>query len=923
MPTLASTSRIAIVIALAALVAACSGGDPDKLLASAKDYLAKHDTKSAEIQLKNALEKAPDMAEARYLLGRTLLENGDVASAEKELRRAKDLKFPSGKVDPPLAKAWVLQGRYKEVIDTMSKATGDTPTDTAELMTALGQAELGLGNVERAKADYAAAQASDAKYAPAILGLAVIQGRAGDIDGAVALADKALEASPKLPEALEIKGDLMIAKGRVGDATALYREAISTQPSYIAAHWSLVSALIRDGKIDEADKALAALKAVAPKHPKTFYYEALVRSVQRNYPAARDAIQQELALVPDEPAGMMLSASIDYELKSYDRAQATLEKVLSRNPRNDFARRLLVTTYLRQRQSQKALETLKPMLDHIGRDAAMQNIAGEVYLQTGDVDQAGAHFEKAAQLDPKGMRAKAGLAMTRLAQGDPAGSLKELEEAASNDTGVQSDLMLISIALRNRSYDEALAAIAKLEKKQPDQPLASNLRGLALLGKRDLAGARQSFERALTLDPAYFPAVASLARVDIAEKKPEAAQRRLEDFVAKNPKSTQAMLALADVRAASGASPGDVEALIVKAIKVDPAQLQPHLALVRHYLQHREPRKAVLAAQDGLNASPNRIELLDALGQSQQAAGQSADALATFRRYAEAAPDSPVPSLRMATVQLSQHDTRAAADSFRHALIVRPDDLDAQKGLAAIAIGDKKIADAVAIAKDVQKQRPKEPVGFVLEGDIHAVGHEPSKAAQAYRQALAVAPNTEAAAKLHGVLLVAGQKSEADKAAAEWLRAHPGDDGYKIAIADQATERKDYAAAMRYYSEALQRQPDNAILLNNYAWVAGQINDSHAIEYAERANKIAPNQPRILDTLGSLLVDKGDAKRGVDLLQQAVSLAPQIPAIRLNLARAYVKTGQSEAAKKELDTLAGLGDKFAQQDEVARLRRGL
>jgi len=93
--------------------------------------------------------------------------------------------------------------------------------------------------------------------------------------------------------------------------------------------------------------------------------------------------------------------------------------------------------------------------------------------------------------------------------------------------------------------------------------------------------------------------------------------------------------------------------------------------------------------------------------------------------------------------------------------------------------------------------------------------------------------------------------------------------------------------------------------------------------YAERANKIAPNQPRILDTLGSLLVAKGDAKRGVELLQQAVSLAPQMSEIRLNLARAYVKAGQAEAAKKELDTLAGLGDKFAQQDEVARLRRGL
>jgi predicted Zn-dependent protease len=78
-----------------------------------------------------------------------------------------------------------------------------------------------------------------------------------------------------------------------------------------------------------------------------------------------------------------------------------------------------------------------------------------------------------------------------------------------------------------------------------------------------------------------------------------------------------------------------------------------------------------------------------------------------------------------------------------------------------------------------------------------------------------------------------------------------------------------------------------------------------------------------MDTLGTLLVEKGDSARGVELLRKAVDLDPGRADIRLNLARALIRPGQTADAKKELDTLAGLGDKFAQQDEVARLRRGL
>ena len=54
---------------LSLLLAAC-GDKPEAMLASAKDYLAKNDSKAAVIQIKNALQSNPDLPEARFYWGR-------------------------------------------------------------------------------------------------------------------------------------------------------------------------------------------------------------------------------------------------------------------------------------------------------------------------------------------------------------------------------------------------------------------------------------------------------------------------------------------------------------------------------------------------------------------------------------------------------------------------------------------------------------------------------------------------------------------------------------------------------------------------------------------------------------------------------------------------------------------------------------
>lgn len=182
---------------------------------------------------------------------------------------------------------------------------------------------------------------------------------------------------------------------------------------------------------------------------------------------------------------------------------------------------------------------------------------------------------------------------------------------------------------------------------------------------------------------------------------------------------------------------------------------------------------------------------------------------------------------------------------------------------------------------------------------------------------------TVLAVKLHAVLEAGGGTGEADKFADSWLKDHAKDLRFRLYLAETANARKDYASSSKQYRLLLEAQPNNPAMLNNLAWAAAQIKDPAAIEYAEKAYKLAPEQPAIMDTLGWLLVAKGDTARGLELLQKAINLAPQNSSIRLNLAKALVKAGKKDEAKKELETLSKLGEGFPAQAEVTKMLQGL
>ena len=101
----------------------------------------------------------------------------------------------------------------------------------------------------------------------------------------------------------------------------------------------------------------------------------------------------------------------------------------------------------------------------------------------------------------------------------------------------------------------------------------------------------------------------------------------------------------------------------------------------------------------------------------------------------------------------------------------------------------------------------------------------------------------------------------------------------------------------------LEQQPNDPLLLNNLAWALWQQKDPQAVAIAQKANTLAPANPAIADTLGWMLVEQGDTKKGLELLEKASAAAPQQRDIALHLAKAQIKDGRKDAARATLQSL--------------------
>jgi Flp pilus assembly protein TadD len=318
-------------------------------------------------------------------------------------------------------------------------------------------------------------------------------------------------------------------------------------------------------------------------------------------------------------------------------------------------------------------------------------------------------------------------------------------------------------------------------------------------------------------------------------------------------------------------------------------------ALAQEHFRAGKPDAALSVAQAGAsanNASPDAIALL---ATTYERVGETQLATETYRKLASNYPQRADWRLRLAELELVADRKKEATTILRSLITDRPFDPKPYIILANITRPDN-MQEALSIARELGGKDPNKLTAMLLEGDLLAQAGQSDEALKQFGKAAKAGAVPAALLRNVQILDKTKRSQAAEQELADALRKFP-DDPTVIGFAAQRIRAQGKPAkAVELLQKIADKNPRNAVVLNDLAWAQIEAKQADALKNATRAAELAPDSPEVLDTLGMAQALAGQQTEAIATLRTAVNLAPGMPTSKLHLADLYVASGKRKEA---------------------------
>lgn len=908
--------------AQALLLAGLLGASLPALAASFyEDALQRFDSKDyagAIIQLKNALRNEPNKLAIQFLLGRALQQNGDVVGAEVAYNEALRLGISRSEVAAPLAQVIIAQGRQREMLVHPQLQPSGLPNDAFQTLLLLrAGAHTDLGDNREALATIKQARALNDRRADVWLAEVPVRVRARQFAEALQAAERSVAVAPDDAEVYYVKGSVRHVQGNLEAALADYAKALSLKPDHAEALIARAGIFIDRNQLKEASQALDQLKTAAPKEPRAAYLRALVAE-RENQPAVAKAALQEvtqlldpvpIAYVQYRPQLLMLNGLSHYGLNELAKARQYLEAFLKVQPNSPVVR-LLARIQMSEGNTALAIPLLETYLRSNPDDGLALNLLGSAYMSQGKTARATQFLQEAVKKQDR-PEFRTALGLSLLGSGKTEGAITELETAWRQDPGqVSAGMSLAQLYSQQNRLPQALALVRDMVKRYPGNPGLQHQLGDMLLRSGKTADARQAYEKALSLNPKLPASRLQLARMDIDANQMVAAEQRLTALLRDAPKNSDAMAEMARVSERKGQSEEAMRWLLRARDASDRKDMRWNLALMELNLRQGKPQQALEEGKIALAKQPNDLSSLLIYARAQLALGDNNGARGTLGSATRVADFNAPQQSEIARLQLAAGNVDGAAYSLSKALSDQPNFIPAQALMVQVEQRQGSSDKAEARARQIAQSQPNKALGHSLLGDLAMARKNPTVAIASYRQAHKVEPSTGTTLTLMNILASQNQGNEALDIGRQRLRQAPNDVPVQLQVGDLHARAGRFGDAATAYKAALKVQPQNAQALNNLANAQLKLKDPAALQTAQAAHKLAPQNPLVIDTLGWVLFQQGQTEQALPLLRDARLRAPGNPEIRYHLAKVLFATGRKAEARDEAREALKISDRF-------------
>lgn len=881
---------------------------------------------SAILELKNAIRQNPDSLTAQILLAELYLKNYNLIATEVALAQSDKLG-----ADPELllkirAKLYLYQLKYDRLLKEILPMNFNKNLRT-DIHIYRGHAYLQLNQYGYALSEYKSATQLEPKRIEPIIGRANVLLRLDNIQGAIDAADKAAKLEPDSADSWYIKASIKHTLGRLQEALADYGRVLKINPEHhdtLIARAGVLMDLNRDA---EAESDLLFLRETYPFDARASYLHAVVLARNNRPKEAIEALSSASeALEVIKPKflekhaqSLMLSALVNYSLKNFDLAQHALKKYTQQYPQQPGPAKLLGSILLDKGEYDRVIKLLKPMLSYAPKDYRLLFILGNAYMQNGQHDKANAMLEKASRLEVHNTDLSVELGLSRLAMGQDTLAINELENAIKKDPGnIKAGIPLTIIYMKQHQAKKAMQVASKMYQLTPDNLTLLNLLGTTQVGVGNRKLARENFEKAVTKNADFITAHINLSKLDVIENNPEAAKKRLSNLIEFKPKNIALLVELAKIYMSEANYEAAIERL-EKAGKIDPHSLLVKLSLIELKLKTGRNPEALALAQETKKDDRDNMQVLDLLARSFIANGNNRKASGVLKTMSDNTGFNSKRLYQIAQKQFAVKDYKAAIKTLKNAILGDKHYIPARIALAEAELKYGELFFASNHANFLLENYPDQPFGHRLLGDIAQKEKKNTQSIKYYQQAFDKKQNTFLLMKLYTALKQSDSKNKAFRLIQKWVASHQTDAVPVMALAEEHLSAGRLKEAQKYYEQLLKRFPKRPDLLNNLAYIYFAIGDERALDYAQQAQQLAPEQAAANDTVGWILVNQGQPELGLQYLRNAHARSSQDPEIRYHIAVALNQLQRYEEAKTELKQALQKNQRFNGSDDARLL----
>jgi putative PEP-CTERM system TPR-repeat lipoprotein len=879
----------------------------------------------AEVRL--SLDNDPDNLPAVILAGRInlALKQGD--AAETALVRAIMLGADRSVINPLLAEAYMIAGRYQELLDNLPPGSV-LEGQRVDLLSLRARAQTALRRYTEAASEIQRAKEIDAgALAPALAEAAVLAAQS-NLTAAVGVARKATTDWPEDTRAWYALGALLEATDQPEKALDSYNRALSLDSLAVDSRLARANLLIDQGDGNAASRDVAVLRRIDPENPRVNFLWAMSLEGQHDALASKRAYRQAadgFARVPGNRVASSAQLTVEAALSNVQAgdlaaARSYLESYYGQNPGDQRVAVLLARLALEMGQPEKVVSLLNPLLLESPDDLILLDLLARSQEAAGRLRELLSTRARILALNPSDRTAQAELARAELLSGQTDSGLARLLSATDGQVPREEDLLLLTTALLRKGDNEAASRYGDLlVSLAPENTEYLNLSAVGHLRAGRPGKAREALLNAARLKPDDRATSVNLARTDIALGEPEAAIARLEKLVETRPDDAFLALQVAQAHRAMD-EPDLAEEWARKAISAAPGWLDAHLFLVQLLVDRAELQIAESDAREMAKLFPEsalaQLALVEVLLKQEKREESLTRLLNLSKQDLEAQALYSIGSLQYANGAIE-----AARRSFFRAINSDGGHLPSHQANIELYRAEGKLVEATRLAAEAASRFPgsteikKQYAALLMEQRQFA------EAEALYRTASEQHPqDSELLLGLSRAQRGLGKLDSASRTLAGAREKGVRSRALEVEYAMILNRQGDWAGVEGLLNEMLTATPGDPDLLNNRADARLRLGKSDAaLEDAQRAVKIAPDQAHLADTLGWILVQSGRPEEGLAYLRSAAADLPANPDVLYHLGAALDLLGESEEAARQLRAALQLEQPFESAEQARRL----